>query len=38
MKLLIQHEVYKMMKLPVKDRNVEMDAIEWDKEIEKVYE
>jgi hypothetical protein len=38
MKLLIQHEVYKMMKLPIRDRNVEMDAIEWDKEIEKVYE
>jgi len=38
MKLLIQHEVYKMMGLPSKDRDVEMDAMEWYKEVEKVYE
>lgn len=38
MKLLIQHEVYKMMGLPSKDRDVEMDALEWYKEVEKVYE
>jgi alkylation response protein AidB-like acyl-CoA dehydrogenase len=38
MKLLVQHEVYKMMDLPLKDRDVEMDAMEWDKKVEKVYE
>jgi alkylation response protein AidB-like acyl-CoA dehydrogenase len=38
MKLLIQHEVYKMMELPLKDRDVEMDAMEWYKKVEKVYE
>ncbi|MEM3730956.1 MAG: acyl-CoA dehydrogenase family protein [Candidatus Bathyarchaeia archaeon] len=38
MKLLIQHEVYKMMGLPSRDRNAEMDAMEWYKEAEKVYE
>lgn len=38
MKLLVQHEVYKMMELPLRDRDVEMDAMEWYKEIEKVYE
>jgi len=38
MKLLIQHEVYKMMNMPSPDRNVEMDAMEWHKEVEKVYE
>jgi alkylation response protein AidB-like acyl-CoA dehydrogenase len=38
MKLLIQHEVYKMMGTPSRDRDVEMDAIEWYKEVEKVYE
>ena len=38
MKLLIQHEVYKMMELPLRDRDVEMDAMEWYKEAEKVYE
>ncbi|MEM1551814.1 MAG: acyl-CoA dehydrogenase family protein [Candidatus Bathyarchaeia archaeon] len=38
MKLLIQHEVYKMMGMPSRDRDVEMDAMEWHKEIEKVYE
>jgi len=38
MKLLIQHEVYKMMGLPSKDRDVEMDAMEWYKKVEKVYE
>lgn len=38
MKLLIQHEVYKMMELPSKDRDVEMDAMEWHKKVEKVYE
>lgn len=38
MKLLIQHEVYKMMGMPSRDRDVEMDALEWHKEVEKVYE
>jgi len=38
MKLLVQHEVYKMMELPLRDRDVEMDAMEWYKESEKVYE
>jgi alkylation response protein AidB-like acyl-CoA dehydrogenase len=38
MKLLVQHEVYKLMELPLRDRDVEMDAMEWYKEIEKVYE
>jgi len=38
MKLLVQHEVYKMMELPLKDRDVEMDAMEWYKKVEKVYE
>jgi alkylation response protein AidB-like acyl-CoA dehydrogenase len=38
MKLLVQHEVYKMMGLPSKDRNVEMDAMDWHKQSEKVYE
>jgi alkylation response protein AidB-like acyl-CoA dehydrogenase len=38
MKLLIQHEVFKMMGLPSKDRDVEMDAMEWHKKAEKVYE
>lgn len=38
MKLLVQHEVYKMMGLPYKDRDVEMDAMEWYKKSEKVYE
>lgn len=38
MKLLVQHEVYKMLELPPKDRDVEMDAMEWYKKVEKVYE
>ncbi|MGB9713403.1 MAG: acyl-CoA dehydrogenase family protein [Candidatus Bathyarchaeales archaeon] len=38
MKLLIQHEIYKMMGMPSRDRDVEMDALEWHKEVEKVYE
>jgi len=38
MKLLVQHEVCKMMELPMKDRDVEMDAMEWYKKVEKVYE
>lgn len=38
MKLLVQHEVYKMMELPLRDRDVEMDAMEWYKKVEKVYE
>ncbi|MBS7621087.1 acyl-CoA/acyl-ACP dehydrogenase [Candidatus Bathyarchaeota archaeon] len=38
MKLLIQHEIYKMIGMPSRDRDVEMDAMEWHKEIEKVYE
>ncbi len=37
MKLLVQHEVYKMMALPSTDRNVEIDAMEYHKEDEKVY-
>lgn len=38
MKLLIQHEIYKLMKAPMADRDVETDALEWHKKIEKVYE
>ncbi len=38
MKLLIQHEVYKLMGLPVKERDYEKDAMDWYKEWEKVYE
>jgi hypothetical protein len=38
MLLLIQHEVYKMMKLPIVDRDVESDALDWHKDVEKVYE
>lgn len=38
MKLLIQHEVYKIIGMPSRDRDAEMDAMEWQKEIEKVYE
>ncbi len=38
MKLLIQHEVYRLMQAPLEDRDVEMDASEWHKEVEKVYE
>ncbi|MEM3725381.1 MAG: acyl-CoA dehydrogenase family protein [Candidatus Bathyarchaeia archaeon] len=38
MKLLVQHEIYKMMGVPSRDRDVEMDAMEWHKEVEKVYE
>jgi alkylation response protein AidB-like acyl-CoA dehydrogenase len=38
MKLLIQHETYKMMGLPSKDRNIEKDANDWYKEVEKVFE
>ncbi|ADC66575.1 acyl-CoA dehydrogenase domain protein [Ferroglobus placidus DSM 10642] len=38
MKLLIQHEAYKMLKLPSKDRDYEKDAMDWYKEFEKVYE
>jgi alkylation response protein AidB-like acyl-CoA dehydrogenase len=38
MKLLIQHEVYEMMGEPSRDRDAEMDAMEWYKEVEKVYE
>ncbi len=38
MKLLIQHETYKLMGLPSKDRDVEKDAMDWYKEWEKVYE
>ncbi len=38
MKLLIQHETYKMMGLATKDRDVEKDAMDWYKEWEKVYE
>ncbi|MEM2946931.1 MAG: acyl-CoA dehydrogenase family protein [Candidatus Bathyarchaeia archaeon] len=38
MKLLIQHEVYKIIGMPSRDRDTEMDAMDWQKEIEKVYE
>ncbi|MFX0097009.1 MAG: acyl-CoA dehydrogenase family protein [Candidatus Hodarchaeota archaeon] len=38
MKLLVQHEAFKIMGVPSRDRDVEMDAMEWHKEIEKVYE
>jgi len=38
MKLLIQHEVFKILGLPSRDREVEMDAMEWYKKAEKVYE
>ncbi|MGQ9641323.1 MAG: acyl-CoA dehydrogenase family protein [Candidatus Bathycorpusculaceae bacterium] len=38
MKLLVQHEIYKMIGIPSRDRDVEMDAMEWHKEVEKVYE
>lgn len=38
MKLLIQHEAYKMLDLPSNDRDYEKDAMDWYKEFEKVYE
>jgi alkylation response protein AidB-like acyl-CoA dehydrogenase len=38
MKVLIQHETYKLMGLPSKDRDLEKDAMDWYKEWEKVYE
>jgi len=38
MKLLIQHEAYKMLDLPSEDRDFEKDAMDWYKEFEKVYE
>ena len=38
MKLLIQHEAYKMLELPSGDRDYERDAMDWYKEFEKVYE
>ncbi len=38
MKVLIQHETYKLMGLPSKDRDIEKDAMDWYKEWEKVYE
>ncbi len=38
MKLLVQHEIYKMMGSSYRDRDVEMDAMEWYKKSEKVYE
>ncbi len=38
MKLLIQHEAYKMLDLPSKDRDFERDAMDWYKKFEKVYE
>ncbi|WP_290900852.1 acyl-CoA dehydrogenase family protein [Ferroglobus sp.] len=38
MKLLIQHEAYKMLELPSRDRDYEKDAVDWYKEFEKVYE
>lgn len=38
MKLLIQHETYKMMGLPKDERDYERDAMDWYKVWEKVYE
>jgi len=38
MKLLIQHEAYKMLDLPSEERDYEKDAMDWYKEFEKVYE
>jgi alkylation response protein AidB-like acyl-CoA dehydrogenase len=38
MKVLIQHETYKLMGLPSKERDYEKDAMDWYKEWEKVYE
>jgi alkylation response protein AidB-like acyl-CoA dehydrogenase len=38
MKLLIQHETYKLMGLPSRERDYEKDAMDWYKEWEKVYE
>ncbi len=38
MKLLIQHEIYKIMELNLEERDIEMDAMEWHKEVEKVYQ
>jgi alkylation response protein AidB-like acyl-CoA dehydrogenase len=38
MKLLIQHESYKLLGLPSRDRDVEKDAMDWQKEAEKVFE
>ncbi|MET1123854.1 MAG: acyl-CoA dehydrogenase family protein [Archaeoglobaceae archaeon] len=38
MKVLIQHETYKLMGLPAKGRDYEKDAMDWYKEWEKVYE
>jgi alkylation response protein AidB-like acyl-CoA dehydrogenase len=35
-KLLIQHETYKLMGLPSKERDYEKDAMDWYKEWEKV--
>jgi len=38
MKLLIQHETYKLIGVSAKDRDYEKDAMDWYKEVEKVYE
>jgi alkylation response protein AidB-like acyl-CoA dehydrogenase len=38
MKMLIQHETYKMAGAPSKDRDYEKDAMDWYKEAEKVFE
>jgi len=38
MKMLVQHEAYKMLGLPIKDRDIEKDALDWYKETEKVFE
>ncbi len=38
MKVLIQHETYKLMGIPSKERDYEKDAMDWYKEWEKVYE
>jgi alkylation response protein AidB-like acyl-CoA dehydrogenase len=38
MKMLVQHEAYKMLGLPIKDRDIEKDALDWYKDSEKVFE
>jgi len=38
MKLLIQHEMYKTMESPLMGRDIEKDAMDWYKKVEKVYE
>lgn len=38
MKMLVQHEAYKMLGLAIKDRDIEKDALDWYKDSEKVFE